>query len=149
MCKKNSGGRLVLFFLLSFSLAFLLCLSCFQRQYSCMGWISDLNQHGSSRPVKPQAYSTWDRIWHSGFQKPAFFFLWTQIEKKIQKKKKKKKRRGNPRNVLFRSWGEKDVRKVLLWSLNHSTKWENFFSTFLMALPRSWKGCSEMWENSV
>lgn len=149
MCKKNSGGRLVLFFLLSFSLAFLLCLSCFQRQYSCMGWISDLNQHGSSRPVKPQAYSTWDRIWHSGFQKPAFFFLWTQIEKKIQKKKKEKEKERKSKECSFQILRRKRCKKSFALKPEPFHKMRKLFSTFLMALPRSWKGCSEMWENSV
>lgn len=52
------------------------------------GWISDLNQRGSSRAVKPETYGTGDRTWRSGFQKPAF--LYEQRQKKRAGEGKKK-----------------------------------------------------------
>lgn len=96
------------------------------------GWISDLNQHGSSRAVKPETYSTGDRTWRSGFQKPAFLYEQWQ-----------KKRAGEGKKIVFffkELEGKKDVRKVLLWILNHSTKWENFLALFYWSCQDPEKG---------
>lgn len=55
------------------------------------GWISDLNLHGSSRPVKPEVCSNGDRTWHFGFQK--LLFLYEHRQKKDTEKWKKIERK--------------------------------------------------------
>lgn len=90
------------------------------RQDSCMG---ESLISTSSRPVKPEAYSSRDRTWHFGFQKPLFLY---------EPRQKNDTERGGGRKKIqgglgfLRAWSRKAVRKGLLWSLNHSIEWEKF-----------------------
>lgn len=111
------------------------------------GWISDLNQHDSSRPVKPETYSNGDRTWHFGFQKPPF--LYEHRQKKGTEKCKKCREEIQGGVGFFKNLKKKRCKKSFALKPEPFHKMRKLWGTFLMVLPRSWNSCGEVWENSL
>lgn len=101
---------------------FLLSISCCQRQDSCVGesLIStsmvapgQLNQRHIAMRIKLDIL---------GFRN--LLFSMNAGRKRIQRSIKKREKKLKA--FFFKNLKKKAVRKVSLWSLNHSTKWEKF-----------------------
>lgn len=129
--------------LVSPALAFLWSISCFQRQDSCMGEslistsmvaLGQLNQRHTALGIELDVL---------GFRNLLFY---------MNSGRKKELGRGKKKNKLFfflKNLKEKRCKKSFVLNSEPFHKMRKLFGTFLLVLPRSWKGYSEMWENSV